>query len=216
MMIRNFNENQKTLKKKYSIDSNKIKPIRSNLSNFSKDTTSNTIQSNPLNNSTKFHITTLKSSKLFQPRRVQIKQQKPIIKLINQNISINNIVTNSSTNNITVNNFNTNYVNIPEDKRHRKSISLIVEDVRPKEIVKQKTPPESCNSSVTMEVPNDTERKTFSKYIISEDNNNNLVEVINNISESLNNSINDLIHTKKESPTSMIPDNDCISDSIYH
>ncbi len=89
----------------------------------------------------KLQLSTMKKSN----KPVIVNRQKPVIRLINQSININNYISNNMTNNIVINNFNEHFTT--EGKRrktHRKTISLLSPSYR-------KKGDKSLNSSGTFE-----------------------------------------------------------------
>ena len=125
-MYKQFSQNSRIINKNKSLDYN-----------------------NTSNNKSIINITTNKPKKISIPNKsrnkstkpvklnfqVNINENKPIIKLVNQNININTIINNCSTNSVTINNHqsvNSTGDRLHEEKMHRKSISLLLDNNRKK------------------------------------------------------------------------------------
>jgi hypothetical protein len=94
----------------------------------------------PIRANPKYQLSTLKKS----TKPIIISKNKPVIKLVSQNVNINNFISNNMTNNIIINNYNTPIQTEKSEKTHRKTISLLTP-------LRKKQRDYTINSSVTFE-----------------------------------------------------------------
>jgi hypothetical protein len=140
----------------------------------------------PIRTNPKYQLSTLKKS----TKPIIVSKQKPVIKLVNHSVNINNYISNTMTNNIIINNYNTPVATEGKsDKIHRKTISLLTPVSRRKE-------DHTINSSATFE---------------QSETNRNITDVANIVKDlSVDNSIDNIVKDKMN-----VYSDDILSDSNF-